>query len=309
MSPGLLPHPKRYLRLLSSKLCPRIYSYRNYLRFVRSGQVAMTGGIPDDKDEVERELKRYHINLQDYHIDAKAFFEYLNAAEYPEKYITGNRENFTEKALEHFLSFQFADIGKESVVVDVANSGSPFPAIIHAMKNCRVISNDLIFPNGSNVLTSWHTQIGGNACDLPLPDNSVDLIVLHCAFEMFEGENDKNFVRKAYQLLRESGTLVIVPLYLHNKHHILVDPKSPRRKLPGIDPGAERVYRQDFYGVGFSRIYSPRALFERLIEKNRKYFEITIYKVVNAQQINERCYLYWIGVFKKQINGPQATGL
>ena len=293
--------PKRSARKFKQKLIKWYYIWKNNRDFLRSGEAAIEGDLPYDKNKVEKEFLKYGITPKTYMVDNKKYGDYINRARYPRTYSYSYGDSFVEKTLEHFLSFNFSTLDNNSVVIDIANAGSPFPEIIHNIVGCKVFSNDLKFSKGVIELTDWHTQIGGSACHLPVPQNSFDLMVLHCALEMFEGNDDIDLIKEASRVLREGGKIVIVPLYMNETYHILRDPKNPRKDLPAIDEGAKLIYQKNFHGVAFARFYSVKALYERLV-KNAISMEFAVYKVVNAKEIDEKCYISWIGVFEKRLN-------
>lgn len=278
------------MNILSKYFCAR-----NYIRFLQSDKKAIYGDLPYKKEKVEAEFMDKGIVPRPYSVDVGAYMGYLEKAGYP---AGSYGDYFAEKSLEHFLSFQFSDINEHSLVVDVANAGSQFPRIMNSIFGCRVISNDLDFPEGRVRLEDWHTQIGCNACNLPLDDATVDLMTLHCALEMFEGADDINLIAEAARVLKIGGRMVIVPLYMNEVHHVLRDPRNPRRNEPEIDKGSELVYRRDFFKLAFARFYSVEALCNRLL-KGMKGLEFKLYKVVNTESVGSNVYVYWIGVFEK----------
>lgn len=292
-------NPKRSLCKIGRKFADVYYARRNYRAFLKSNQPSVNNDLPYDKNSLEKEFIKYGYKPILYNIDIGKYREYLSLAHYPDTYCANYYAKYMfEKTLEHFLSFQFSILDSNSVVIDIANANSPFPSILHKLFNCKVFSNDLIFPRGINKLAEWHSQIGGNACNLPLPNNTCNLIVLHCALEMFEGNDDINLIKEASRLLCDNGKLVIVPLYMNETYHIFRDPKTPRRNLPEVDEGAKLIYR-NFHKIAFARFYSVKALYERLI-KNSKALQFTVYRVVNAEEIDQNCYVAWIGVFEKK---------
>jgi SAM-dependent methyltransferase len=272
---------------------------RNYKIFLQSGKTALDDDLPCDKDAVYRQFVNLGIHVADYEIDIAAFGIYLRRFIYPESYRCDNGRCFTEKALEHYLSYQCTRMDSKSVVLDVANANSPFPFIIHHATGCRVYSNDLCFPAGQRQLNDWHVMVGGNACHLPLADSSIDLMTMHCALEMFEGNDDMDIVREAARVLVPGGKLVILPLYMNQRHHILRDIRTDRDKLPEIDNGAELIYMNNFENVAFARFYNPEALRERLLQVRPDVLRFSCYRVTNATSISADCYLSWIGVFEK----------
>jgi SAM-dependent methyltransferase len=264
-----------------------------------SGVQGIYGDLPYSKEKVEQAFTNKGLVPSSYLVDVEAYTEYVGIARYPDGTYG---DYFAEKSLEHFISFQFSDINEHSLVVDVANASSHFPRIMHDLFGCRVISNDLEFPAGVVELADWHTQIGCNACNLPLNDGSVDLMTLHCALEMFEGNDDISLIREASRVLKPGGKMVIVPLYLNEVHHVLRDPINPRRTQPIIDNGSVLVYRHDFFNVAFARFYSVDALFNRLLS-DLVDMSFNLYKVEKAESIGKNVYCSWIGVFEKITGG------
>jgi SAM-dependent methyltransferase len=274
-------------------------SWINYRRFLKSGKEAITGDLLYDLDVVHLQLTDSGYSPEDYFVDVGAFNEYRARCEgIYHKYKKGFGEFFTEKALEHYVSLSFKPLTSDSKVIDIASAGSPFPEIVHSDYGCDVWSNDLIFPEGVHG-NGWHTRVGGDACKLPIEDDFFDLAVLHCALEMFEGEADVGLIREAGRVLKPGGTLVVVPLYLNETCHILRDPRTYRNPLPDIDEGAELVYRKDFYGASFCRVYSVDSFMNRLVE-NMDRLSLKIYRVRNLAEVDEKCYMHWIAVFQKE---------
>lgn len=278
---------------------------RNYRKFLESGKTSITGDLPYNLDAVNKQFIEAGYPPEDYHVDIKGFNEYcLRHEKTYHDYKAGLKKLFIEKALEHYVSLSFCPLTTDSKVIDIANAGSPFPEIVHEDYGCNVWSNDLAFPKGIH-RKKWHAKIGGDACRLPVEDNLFDLAVLHCAFEMFEGEADTDLIRRAEQFLKPGGKLVVIPLYMNETHHILRDPKTYRNPLPAVDDGAELVYRENFYGAAFARFYSVDALIKRLIKKT-SILDLKIYSVRNLSEVDPVCYLNWLAVFeKKQSNFSQ----
>lgn len=274
------------------------HSFRNYRAFLSTGERAVDGDLPYDAAEVRRRLEEEGIEVRSYSIPLEKFRDYLARVRYPKFYTTCYGSNFVEKALEHYASFQFRKLDPACRVIDVANQGSPYPRILHELFGCEVFSNDLVFPAGERKIIDWHTQIGGSACRLPVCDNFFDLIVLHCALEMFEGRDDIDLVTEAARVLKPGGQLVIVPLYLGEIYHVFRDPRTNRKQLPDIDRGARLVYRNNFFGVAFARFYDVVALRDRLATASPD-LKLTVYEATNAKEADPGCYLRWIGVFEK----------
>jgi len=86
--------------------------------------------------------------------------------------------------------------------------------------------------------------------------------------------------------------------------HVMRDPLSTRVPLPEVDDGAELVYRNNFYGLGFTRIYSVKAFKTRVIDHMQN-FTLQIFRVRNLYEVDSSCYLHWIAVFEKRF--PHST--
>lgn len=284
--------------LILGMLAGLYHTRRNYNQFLKSGKNAVAGDLPYSLDRVQQQFTAAGYKPADYFVDVDAFNKYCFQHEGAYRdYKTGYGDIFVEKALEHFVSLSFKSLLPTSKIIDIANAGSPFPEVVHSAYDCDVWSNDLIFPRGIH-RKDWHTQIGGDACQLPIGDNFFDLVVLHCALEMFEGEADIGLIQEAERILKLGGELVVTPLYMNETYHIFRDPKTYRNPLPKIDDGAELVYREDFHGIAFARFYNVAALLKRLVSNSTR-LELRIYRVRNLSDIHPKCYLNWIAVFKK----------
>jgi len=277
---------------------------KNYIRFLLSGAKPLYGDLPYSKEKVEHSFVEKGIVPAPYFVDVCAYRKFVKNARYPDG---AYGDYFVEKSLEHFLSFQFSDINEHSLVVDVANAGSSFPHILNDIFGCKVISNDLAFAPGEIVMECWHTRIGCNACNLPLEDASVDLITIHCALEMFEDNDDINFIKEASRILKTGGKIVIIPLYLNETHHVFRDPKNSRKFQPLIDEGSILIYRKNFWGVAFARFYSADAFCKRIIASSKGNMQFSLYKIINAESVGKNVYLSWIGVFEKFSSDKHIT--
>ncbi|WP_425482769.1 hypothetical protein [Caldichromatium japonicum] len=74
---------------------------------------------------------------------------------------------------------------------------------------------------------------------------------LHCAFEMFAGDDDVLFVQEAARLLVPGGRVVILPLYMYTHYCAYSTPEYWGRGHS--DPAAVEYVRMDTWGVLSSR--------------------------------------------------------
>jgi len=296
---GLWGKFKRALVFFLKKARNYVAARKNYKIFMESGKQAIDGDLASDIESVHEQFVKFGLPPVDYSVDVDAFARFItrhesNYASYRGIYGDG----FVEKSLEHYISTDFMKLYKTSRVMDIANAGSPFPAIVHEEFGCDVWCNDLEFSEGMR-RHGWLTEVGGNAGSIDVPDNYFELATMHCALEMFEGSHDTDVVRRAERMLKPGGKLVVLPLYMSERYHILRDVRTFREPLPEIDAGAELIYRNNFYGIGFARFYNVAAFVDRLV-KNTKAFDVKIYRVRNAGLVDSKIYLNWIAVFEKK---------
>jgi len=207
--------------------------------------------------------------------------------------------------LEHYLSLQLLPpITPQNVIIDVACADSPFAAVVRRLYGCTVYRQDLVYPEGIHRASDGIEEIGGNAAFMPLLDSFASGLVLHCAFEMFRGDNDSLFLQKAARVLKPGGRLVIIPLYLSSLHHHLVDPLADRRGV-SYDPGARIIYSPGFNRVAFTRFYSVEAFMRRVVE-HRTGMSVKVILVENEKEVDPSCYLKFIAVFETPADSRAA---
>lgn len=278
-------------------------SARNYRLFEVSGQTAIDTDLPSEPLELDRALAQAGISPCEHPVDAALFRTYLaDTAEIYER--TGYRAKmkgvFLEKACEHHLSLVLGPgLGPDSLVVDVAAASSCFPEIVQAQYGCRVIANDLNFPPGLADIGPGRQRLGCDASNLPLAAESVDLMTMHCALEMFEAEADTAVVREAARVLKPGGRLVVVPLYLHETYHVLRDPKTDREHLPELEADARLVYRRNYWKVAFARFYGPRSLKRRLFHAVPS-LQAMLHRLDGLEAVDPSVYARWALTLEKR---------
>ena len=225
-----------------------------------------------------------------YVVDVKRYSAYLDTALYPKG---AYGKYFCEKTLEHFISFEFLDLSSTDLYLDVASAVSPFAQIAMRLYGCRVIWQDLRFPQG-------HMNASGvvsNAAYLPLAPESVDKMALHCSFEHFEGDADFSFMSEAARCLRPGGKLVILPLYQDTSDCILTHFKASRQGLQ-ITQGFPLRYVPGAYRERHMRFYSPETFTSRILAHVPQ-LDLKLYVVQNPEQVDPRCYVRFVAVFRK----------
>ncbi|MEM7102119.1 MAG: methyltransferase domain-containing protein [Bacteroidota bacterium] len=253
---------------------------------------------PQLDDQLSDNLVSAGIRVKDFYIEKVGYEAYMAAAKYPESYYGGgfdSSQNFVEKTLEHYVSTKFIDFMPETVFVDIAACTSPFSENIRSIYGVKTTyRQDLVFPKGVD-----NDRIGGYAHEIPLEDNSVDGITLHCSLEHFEGDSDTLFFQTAERILKPGGRVVVLPFYIADEYTIHLDPVFNLIKghKPKVDPVAKLRYC-NWYQY-FSRHYDVNALQKRILEAAPG-LDLTIYRVRNFKKVHPGSYLRFIGVFEKK---------
>jgi len=299
-----MTNPLRYLYRFSHDALFSTLNYNPF--FIKSyyGRKIKKGHISQEHlddpaldNELTEELKNNNIEVNDYTISQDDYRGYLKKVNYSSSYYGGGQDeksNFTEKTLEHYVSTRFIDFNPETVFIDIAAATSPFYKIVKEQYHVkRSYQQDLIFKKGIH-----GDRIGGYASEIPLPDDSVDAVTLHCSLEHFEGDSDIRFFREMERVLKTGGRIIVLPFYLAYEYTIHVDPVYNFFKFhyPDLDPKANLRYC-NWYQY-FSRHYDINALKERILERSDK-LKPTVFRVTNYREIAPSCYLRFIGVFKK----------
>jgi SAM-dependent methyltransferase len=249
-------------------------------------------------DKLMLDLKDKGIDTAEFTIDIPGFKKYLGEAHYPPSYYGGGLDpenNFTEKTLEHFVSLSFLDLANGKAYIDVAAATSPFSEIVNKKyPNMQSYRQDLVYPRGLH-----GNRIGGFAHEIPLNENSVDAVSLHCSLEHFEDHSDIDFFKTLERILKPGGRCVVLPFYIAGSYVIHLDPAFNLLKShhPVLDPLAEIRYCK--WKQHHSRHYDPAAIRRRILDVCPA-LKLTVYRVKNFRDVDPSCYLRFIGVFEKQ---------
>jgi len=247
--------------------------------------------------EIVRQLGNNQIACFSYYIDINGFKKYFAEVKYPMNYYGDSnlKEEFIEKSLEHFVSFDFLNLTTESILVDVGAGNSPFYKIVQERSGSKAYRQDKLFANGLNGNT-----IGGSATKLPLPDASVNAITLHCAFEHFENKEDIEFLAEAERVLKPGAKCVVLPFYLASEYTVHLDPVKNLLNFsnPSVLSDSSAVLRYCDSRQRFSRHYDVKTFKERLINQ-MKNLDTKIFFVENFKDVHRDCYLRFIAVFTK----------
>lgn len=253
------------------------------------GGVIYTHGA---EDRISQRLRSLGFNVCDLEIDVQDYQRYLAKAHYAEEFPQYYPFNRHEKSLEHYLAAKLLQLGSQDVYIDVASEHSPAPNIYRRLFGVEAYRQDLAYPTG------FHKGIiGGDAANMPIPDEFATKMALHCSFEHFEGDSDIRFIKEAARVLRPGGTVCVVPLYLSEEYAIQTD--------PAVAVPAGVVFESDavlYCAQGWQnrhgRFYDPIHLVTRIV-RNLGPLTIEIYRITNAQSVDLSCYAHFAMLISK----------
>jgi SAM-dependent methyltransferase len=238
---------------------------------------------PGCEKRISEGLARAGVPVRDYAIDVADYRLYLGDARYRIDYPDYYPSVLSEKSLEHYVAAKLLRLLPGDVYVDIASEHSPAPDIYRRLFGVRAYRQDMAYPSGRN-----GDRIGGSATEVALPDGFVTKMALHCSFEHFEREADIEFLREVERLLKPGGAVVIVPLYLAEEYGILTDPEVAVRENVPFENGVT-LYAFTQWNNRHGRFYDP-AHFALRLHENRGGLELTVYRLLNFQEVDPSCY-------------------
>lgn len=251
-----------------------------------------SAGFRQDVAGVRSAFRAAGMAFESLRVSASRYAAFVKTCGYPAAYHGRQGTVFTEKSLEHYLSWELLGIDAQDVYLDVASDRSPFPGFVRASGGCQVFVNDLSYPPG---ITDGG-RIGSDATRLPLPDASISKATLHCSLEHFEGDSDMRLMGELGRVLRPGGKVCILPLYLHTRYSGLTDPLVDRTGLEW-DPAMATVLDKG-YGQRHGRLYDVLRLQERLYTRMGT-LTPRLYNVENLDDIAAGLWCHWILVLEK----------
>lgn len=215
---------------------------------------------------IEEELAILGVSIEDYSPSPIAFRSFQQEGWFPpESYGGKNGRVRNEKLLEHWISSErlgLMDYGQGEVYVDVAAASSPWARVLRDRSGIEAFAID-------------QGEIGAAYSDLPyyriedatksnFTDASVTGASLHCAYEMFMGDHDTQFIHEAARIMKPGGKIIILPLYMHT--HYCAYATSEYYGKGFSDPAAKEYIRWDCNGVPSSRKYDAAQIKKRVLD-------------------------------------------
>jgi len=231
-------------------------------------------GANTDVSAILLQARKQGLQFVPMNLDRDELLQHAKTFPYPRFYAGGPvayggvRE---KKILEYFVTLKLATLTSDDVVIDVASEYSIFPDLARKLSDAIVFRQDLVYRSGVH-----GDLIGGSAAAMPVPREFASKLTLHNSFEHFEGRADTGFIEEAWRVLRRSGMVIIVPLYLSTEYANFTDPLVEHEGLV-FDPDAH-IYSVPGYRNRFGRFYNISSLTERILEPARSCgFEVALY--------------------------------
>ena len=250
------------------------------------------GYPPITPEHIADSLIHLGIKVEDYIVDVMDYRKYFDDARYKEDFPDYYPANLPEKSLEHYLAAQFLNLKDSDIYIDIASQHSPVPIIYSRLYGAKAFRQDLDYPSGLQGDT-----IGGDAANMPIPDEFATKMGLHCSFEHFEGDSDIRFIHEAARVLKPGGVVCIAPLYMADEYSIVTDSVVALTQNIRFENNAV-VCCVKGYNNRHGRFYDPKHI-ERRIVKNLGDLIFKLIRVTNVKQIDQSCYLEFVGIIEK----------
>ncbi len=248
----------------------------------------------EELKEIEAAFDRAGVKIRDYNIDISQFLRFTKDFDFGANFYGGhNNPVWVEKMLEHYIAYDMLLQGKEGsgeLYLDVAANHSPWAKLLLA-KGYRAIAIDLVIPPR---FVAEPNYMAMDATATTFPDQSVSCASLHCAFEMFAGDDDTELVRELSRILVRGGRALIVPLYMHT-HYCGYTTREFRFRTERHAPGARLYLRRDMSAIPFSRKYDVGKLRERVLLPAADHgLKCQVHVLRNGKEVSEHVYCHFI---------------
>jgi len=283
---GLLGTASYAAKTAKRKLGWYEYRFRNVPRY--------QAPTVDELSQIEKALLGIEIHVEDYRVDADAFRTFQAEDLFPAAYHGGTDSGvWDEKLLEHFIAAELLglkDYVADDVYVDIAACNSPWAHALRTRFGLKAYAIDLELGASYREFPYYNQE---NATSTSFADASVKGASLQCAFEMFRGKDDVEFIAEAGRILAPGGKLVILPLYMHTHYCAYSTPDYWGRGYSDVQ--AREYVRMDSFGVPSSRKYDAAMLKQRVIDPVREHgMTYRLLALRNKEQLGSGIYCHFI---------------
>lgn len=243
---------------------------------------------------IEASLNNMGVRVEDYYVDPVEFLEFKSSGAFPEDYHGGKGGGvWDEKVLEHFIAGQFLDLSSYAdgdIYVDVAACNSPWANYLREERGLSAYAIDLTVGEEFRALPYYRRE---DATATTFANKSVRGASLQCAFELFSGSDDVDFVAEVSRILAPGGSVVILPLYMHTHYCTYATREYWGRGYAAS--GAVEYVRADTWGVQSSRKYDPATLSRRILEPATDYgLSFRLLALRNKGELGDNIYCHFV---------------
>lgn len=245
--------------------------------------------------EVEKDLVELGVRVVDYAPDADKFKAFQAANYFPHDY-HGGRDGLVwdEKLLEHWVAAErlgLSEYKHQDVYIDVAAAGSPWAKSLRDVLGISAFAIDLSL-DGSAYRDLPYYRVE-NATVTSFDDASVKGASLQCAFEMFTGDDDTNFLKEFARILKPGGKIVILPLYMHTHYCAYSSPKYFGKG--NSDPLAKEYVFKEWNNIPSARFYDANALKRRVLDQIENLgMQYQLFALRNKADFGNNIYCHFI---------------
>jgi len=132
-------------------------------------------------------------------------------------------------------------------------------------------------------------KIGGDACQMPVPDQFTDKVALTCSLEHFEGEGDRRLFFELSRILKTGRRVCVVPFYVYTSPANQIDPAVSMPSGVSLDRKA-MIYWAKGWGNRFARFYSPVSFIERIFNPTKDFLSFEVFRIMNAYEVHRDIY-------------------
>jgi hypothetical protein len=277
----------KMIERIHKKLVVARLSFRNVPEYVNPSD--------DELSAIERDLRKMGVTLNECAPSREDFGAFQQQSWFPADYHGGPSSGvWDEKLMEHWLASVILGLDRYSpqdVYVDVAAATSPWAKTLRERKNISAFAIDLS-EIGSDFKNLPYYRIE-NATATSFADESVKGVSLHCAYELFLGDDDTKLVWELARILKPGGKAVILPLYMHTHYCAYSTPDYFGKGF--CDPGAKEYVRFDLTGIPSSRKYDVAKLKERVLDHIQAAgLRYQLYVLRNKETYGQGIYCHFI---------------
>jgi hypothetical protein len=254
----------------------------------------------EELTSIEEELAVLGVCVEDYSPSPLAFRSFQKEGWFPPDCYGGkNGYVWNEKLLEHWISSErlgLMNYGQGEVYVDVAAASSPWAHALRDRSGIEAFAIDL--DEVGEAYRDFPYYRVEDATNSRFTDASITGASLHCAYEMFMGEHDTQFIHEAARILKPGGKIIILPLYMHS--HYCAYATSEYYGKGFADPAAKEYIRWDCAGVPSSRKYDAAQLVKRVLDPATSLgLSYRLMALRNKSEFGSNIYCHFILEIKK----------